>query len=432
MKRAVEWLQSVAASLVSILSGYGSWDSFVIIDNPDVHLSNLGSYCVRNRRLRRTPVPTFVFFLFCVQLLPFANLAAQSALARTESLDRFPSKSWQTLSSPEKYGWSKEKLAAAQAYANADSIHTSAVMVVQGGEVVDQWGDFDKKIDCYSIRKSLLSALYGIYSAEGVIDVNQTLEQLGIDDSPNPLTNEEKQARVVDLLRARSGVYHPVDFETESMQKSRPARGSHAQGTFWYYNNWDFNVLGTIFEKKTGMKIGDAFYQRIAKPIGMEDFQASDVFYFGGPLSIHPAYHFEITSRDMARFGLLYVRHGRWNGKQIVPEAWIERSSHANEMVKSDGADHGGYEYLWWVDYGGVHFPEVSLPGIYSARGNGAHYIFIIPTLDMVIVHRTDNDPPVKDAKTITEIANRALPASLNRAQFGHLVKLILDAQTSH
>ncbi|HSY98211.1 MAG TPA: serine hydrolase [Terriglobales bacterium] len=161
-------------------------------------------------------------------------------------------------------GWSKEKLAAAQAYANADSVHTSAVMVVQGGEVADQWGDFDKKIDCYSIRKSLLSALYGIYSAEGIIDVNQTLEQLGIDDSPDPLTKEEKQARVVDLLRARSGVYHKVDFETECMQKSRPARGSHPPGTFWYYNNWDFNVLGTIFEKKTGMKIGDAFYQLIS------------------------------------------------------------------------------------------------------------------------------------------------------------------------
>ena len=305
-------------------------------------------------------------------------------------------------------------------------------MVIQGGEVVDQWGDFDKKIDSYSVRKSLISALYGIYSAEGVIDINQTLEQLGIDDSPDPLTKEEKQARVVDLLRARSGVYHVVDFETESMKKERPARGSHAPGTYWYYNNWDFNVLGTIFEKKTGLKIGDAFYQRIAKPIGMQDFQPSDVFYFGGPFSIHPAYHFEITARDMARFGLLYLRHGRWNGKQIVPEAWVEKSSHANEMVQTDGMDRGGYEYLWWVDYGGVHFPEVSLPGIYSARGNGAHFIFIIPTLDMVIVHRTDNDPPVKDAKTITEVANRAAPVGEYRAQFGHLVKLILDAQTSH
>src|SRR5580658_8855869 len=382
--------------------------------------------------MRHSPARSLICLFCCLSIVLFADAGGQSGLVQSKSEGTFPGKSWQPLSSSEKAKWSAGKLAAAQAYANADSIHTSAVMVVQGGEVVDQWGDFDKKIDCYSIRKSLLSALYGIYSAEGVIDVNQTLEQLGIDDSPDPLMKEEKQARVVDLLRARSGVYHKVDFETESMQKSRPPRGSHAPGTFWYYNNWDFNVLGTIFEKKTGMKIGDAFYQRIAKPIGMEDFQPSDVFYFGGPLSIHPAYHFEITARDMARFGLLYLRHGRWNGKQIVPEAWIEKSSHASEMVKSDGADHGGYEYLWWVDYGGVHFPEVSLPGIYSARGNGAHYIFIIPTLDMVIVHRTDSDPPVKDAKTITEIANRASPASVNRAQFGHLVKLILDAQTSH
>lgn len=304
-------------------------------------------------------------------------------------------------------------------------------MIVQGGKVVGQWGDIDKKITSYSVRKSLLSALYGIYSAEGVIDINQTLEQLGIDDSPDPLTKEEKQSRIVDLLRARSGVYHPAYMETESMKKNRPARGSHAPGTFWYYNNWDFNVLGTIFEKKTGLKIGEAFYQRIAKPIGMQDFQPDDVYYIGGPISVHPGYPFEITARDLARFGLLYLQHGRWNNKQIVPEAWVEKSSHANEVVKANGVDVGGYEYLWWVDYGGVHFPEVSLPGIFSARGAGAHFLFILPTLDLVIVHRTDNEPPVKDAKTIEEMANRGSIAE-DRAQFGHLMKLILDAQTGH
>ena len=188
--------------------------------------------------------------------------------------------------------------------------------------------------------------------------------------------------------------------------------------------------MGAIFEKKTGLKIGDAFYRRIAKPIGMQDFRPDDVYYFGGPFSIYPAYHFEVTARDMARFGLLYVRHGRWNGKQIVPAEWVEKISHTNEMVKANGVDVGGDEYLWWVDYGGVHFPEASLPGIFSARGAGAHYIFIIPTLDMVIVHRTDNDPPVKDARTITEVVNRS-SVSEDRAQFGHLVRLILDARTS-
>ena len=377
----------------------------------------------------RSPFRFLIVLSFCALFVLLADARGQSGAAQTKAQDSFPGKSWGHISSLEKAGWSKEKLAAAHEYSNADSIHTSAVMIVRGGEVVDEWGDVDKKIDSYSVRKSLLSALIGIYSSEGVIDINQTLEQLGIDDSPDPLTREEKQARIVDLLRARSGVYHLVDFETASMMKSRPARGSHAPGTFWYYNNWDFNVLGTIFEKKTGLKIGEAFYQRIAKPIGMQDFQPSDVFYFGGPASIHPTYHFEITARDMARFGLLYLRHGRWNKKQIVPEAWVEKSSHASEMVKANGTDIGGYEYLWWVDYGGAHFPEVSMPGIFSARGAGAHYLFIIPTLDLVIVHRTDNDPPVRDAKTIAEIANRG-SISTDRAEFGHLLKLILDAQS--
>jgi CubicO group peptidase (beta-lactamase class C family) len=136
-----------------------------------------------------------------------------------------------------------------------------------------------------------------------------------------------------------------------------------------------------------------------------------------------------MTARDLARFGLLYLRHGHWNRKQIVPQAWGEKSSHANEMVKSNGVDVGGYEYLWWVDYGGAHFQEVSLPGIFSARGAGAHFLFIIPTLDLVIVHRTDNDPPVRDAKTIAQVANRD-SISLDRAEFGHLLRLILDART--
>ena len=316
-------------------------------------------------------------FLLCISLVVASTVVGQSAPGSTKSPDVFPGASWQRITAPEKAGWSKEKLAAARQFAETDSIHSTAVMIVQGGEVVDQWGDFDKKIDAYSVRKSLISALYGIYSSEGVIDINETLERLGIDDSPDPLTKEEKQARIVDLLRARSGVYHLVDFETASMTKNRPTRGSHAPGTFWYYNNWDFNVLGTIFEKKTGLKIGQAFYERIAKPIGMQDFQPNDVCYFGGPASIHPTYHFEITARDLARFGLLYLHHGRWNGKQIVPEAWVEKSSHASEMISSNGVNLGGYEYLWWIDYGGVHFPEISLPGIYSARGAGAHYLFI-------------------------------------------------------
>lgn len=78
------------------------------------------------------------------------------------------------------------------------------------------------------------------------------------------------------------------------MIDARPGRGSHTPGTFFYYNNWDFNVLGTIFEQTTGKRIFDTFYEEIAQPIGMEDFSPIDCTYvFNRTMSEHPVYFFE-------------------------------------------------------------------------------------------------------------------------------------------
>jgi len=330
------------------------------------------------------------------------------------------------MKNPAKRGWSPEKLKAALDFAKASG--SSAIVIVQDGLVVDQFGDIDKKISSYSVRKSLISALYGIYSAEGVIDVNQTLEQLGIDENPPGLTKEEKQARIVDLLRARSGVYHPVDFETQYMIKIRPQRGSHPPGTFWYYNNWDFNVLGTILERKTGLSIGEAFYRRIALRIGMQDFRPEDVYYMDGPISMHRAYHFEITARDLARFGLLYLRKGRWGNNQIIPEAWVEKNNHADEMIRWHDVDAGGYEYLWWLEYHGASLYGPGLPaGTYIASGAGVHIVMVIPSLKLVIVSRVDNDPPQKDPKTVIAAAEHTL---VSTAKMGEIVSMILAAQS--
>ena len=159
----------------------------------------------------------------------------------------------------------------------------------------------------------------------------------------------------------------------------------------------------------------------------MEDFQPGDLFYFGGPLSNYPAYHFDSSARDMARFGLLYLRHGRWNSKQIVPEAWVEKSTHGVEMLKDEHFGEGDYEYLWWVEYGGGLLYDGALPGEFFAMGANGHFILVIPTLDLVIVNRTDSDPPARDAKTIFEWTSKV---PLGRKEFGHLVQLILDSRT--
>jgi reactive intermediate/imine deaminase len=323
----------------------------------------------------------------------------------------YPGRQWQRYASPEDAGWSSARLREAWDYAK--TIKTAAVMVVAGGRVVDEWGETSTRYNIHSIRKSLLSALYGIHVQDGEIDLSKTLADLGIDDNAPSLTAIEKTATLRDVIEARSGVYHPALYETASMAAARPARGSHAPGTFWYYNNWDFNVLGTIFERLTRTNLFREFKARIADPIGMEDFRLDDVQYVSGADSVYPAYPFRLTARDMARFGLLFLRNGRWEWRQIVPEHWIKDSV----TSYSDAGESGGYGYMWWVAANGKHLPGVDLPdGSYSARGAGGHYILVVPRYDVVIVHRVN-----------TDIQGQ----SVSGKEFGELVKRILAARTA-
>jgi hypothetical protein len=109
-------------------------------------------------------------------------------------------------------------------------------MVVYNGNVLLSKGDITRRFDCHSMRKSLISALYGIYSFQGKIDIHKTLKELGIDDTVK-LTEQEQSATIQDLLKARSGVYIPALGEDQGMKDYRPARGSHPANTFFYYNN---------------------------------------------------------------------------------------------------------------------------------------------------------------------------------------------------
>ena len=254
-------------------------------------------------------------------------------------------------------------------------------MAVHGDQVISAFGDTAHKVNVRSVRKSLLSALYGILIAEGRINPASTLAELGVDDQPG-LTEGENGATVRDLLMARSGIYHPAAYETPDMRRKRPARGSHAPGSFWYYNNWDFNALGSIFRRKGGEDIFESFERRIARPIGMEDFAAKDCRYHREASSIHEAYLFEISARDLARFGLLFANGGRWNGKQIVPETWVRESTTAYSQTDRPGR---GYGYLWWT-----LAPEQAGAATMLASGFGGQQVAVVPSKKLVLVETVD------------------------------------------
>jgi CubicO group peptidase (beta-lactamase class C family) len=340
------------------------------------------------------------------RLLAFVLLGlAMDAYCQSTSV---PGEGWQQLRSPEQAGWTAQKLGRIKEY--IEEIGSTSAMIVQHGVVVAAWGDVEHKSNLHSSRKSLLNSLIGIAVAEGKINPDDTLAKLGIDDNKPPLTAEEKQATVRELLEARSGVYHPAVYETKGMEEAKPPRGSHAHGTFWYYNNWDFNALGFIYEKATGEKIFDSFYRRIAQPIGMQDFKPRDGEYIRSSDSLFPAYVFDMSARDFARFALLFLHGGNWNGAQVVPWEWVKAST----KPYSD-TDSGGYGYLWWTgDSASGGAQQIAFPkGSFWAEGHLGQYAVVVPSLDLVVVNRVDE---------------RKTKRVVHKMEMAQLVRMVVDA----
>jgi CubicO group peptidase (beta-lactamase class C family) len=303
----------------------------------------------------------------------------------------FPAKEW-AQTAPEAAGWNIERTQQATAYAK--DIGATSVLFIQHGAVVVQSGDIASRTELHSCRKSFLSALIGNAVARGQIHLDDTLATLGIDDYSPSLTPEEKQATVRMLLQARSGIYHVAAYETTGMEAKRPDRGSHPPGTFWYYNNWDFNALGGIYRKATGHSIYQALADEIAAPIGMQDFRDKDGHDITIPESRFPAYTMRMSARDFARFALLYLHGGNWDGKQVVPADWVAESTHPWSDSES-----GGYGYLWWTGNSatpGRHPEYVFPPGSFWLEGHLGQYAVVVPSRDLIVVVRVEGDRPAK------------------------------------
>jgi CubicO group peptidase (beta-lactamase class C family) len=305
----------------------------------------------------------------------------------------FPHGSWERIGDPEEVGYSAQGLDAVRAY--AETIPTTGLMVVVGGRVLFEYGDVEEISYLASVRKSILSMLYGNYVEKGVIDLEKTLEELGMDDVGGLLPIERK-ARVHDLITARSGVYHPASNPGDALADA-PPRGSQEPGTYMLYSNWDFNAAGGAFELMTGVDIFDALQSDLAEPLGFQDFQR-ELHQKGGDMerSLYPSYHMHLSTRDMARVGYLMLREGNWDGEQIIPAQWARTISSVvtpleemNPERMRDGSF--GYGYMWWI-FDGPRTEE-AFRGAYSGQGAYGQYITVLPALDMVVVHKTAVSP---------------------------------------
>jgi CubicO group peptidase (beta-lactamase class C family) len=181
---------------------------------------------------------------------------------------------WAEVESPGPAGFSSAGLEALTEF--LDTTDSAAFLAVSGGQVVYRHGQIGRAYASHSIRKSFLSALVGNAVDEGDITLTNRLLELSINDV-NSLSAQKQSATVGDLLKSRSGIYLPAAAVDPGTQ--RPTRDSVTPGSRYFYNNWDFNVMGTIYEQATGDGLYDRFEQEIAIPLGMEDFRVKDQFY---------------------------------------------------------------------------------------------------------------------------------------------------------
>jgi CubicO group peptidase (beta-lactamase class C family) len=247
--------------------------------------------------------------------------------ASAQSASDFPGKDWQ-LVKPESEGYSSAKLEALRAWLAAGS--TTAMVIVVHGHMIFRYGDTAKVSKIASVRKSILSILYGKYVENNTIDLNKTVEQLGLEEPGKPFLPDEKKATLEQLLAGRSGIYLLPGYEPpekDLIAASQPHRGSELPGMYFHYNDWDFNAAGTAFEKLTGKNIYDALDTDLAQPLGMQDFDRSLQKKIAHEGQVHPEYAMYLSTRDMARIGLLMLRGGNWAGKQLVPIDWVGRSA---------------------------------------------------------------------------------------------------------
>jgi CubicO group peptidase (beta-lactamase class C family) len=282
-------------------------------------------------------------------------------------------------SSPEAQGVSS---AAVLAFVEAvdqklDALHS--FMLLRRGHVVAEgwWAPYHAEAPhaLYSLSKSFTSTAVGLAIAEGKFSLDDPVLKFFPEDAPAEPSANLKAMRVSDLLRMSTGqqtepprtparpwtqnfLAHPVPFKP---------------GTHFLYNTSATYMLSAIVQKTTDQTLLDYFRPRLFEPLGIErpTWEASPQGISAG------GYGLSIRTEDIARFGQLYLQKGKWQGRQLVPAAWVEA---ATARQTSNGSNpqsdwDQGYGYQFWRCRHGAY------------RGDGAfgQFCIVLPEQDAVI-----------------------------------------------
>ncbi len=322
----------------------------------------------------------------------------------------FPAEEWQR-AAPEAQGLDSHRLNDALAHFRAHSggAGTDEMALVRNGYLIWQGPRVDAVHEIYSCTKTFTSTLLGLLVTDGVLAV----DDLAVKHLPSLDDNCPEYGRVQlsHLASMSSGYSCPggdgwAFYATDRarhqacvVQYTVPGPPDFVAGTSFRYYDPQVHLLGYILTKVAGAPLEQVFRTRVAEPIGMRHFAWSDYGERDGLVFNNPAGTpgenqggIRSSALDLARYGLLYLNQGTWNGKRILDPAFVARAT-TNQVPADTKTQHfdltGRYGFYWWTNGqradGTRPWPSAP-PGTYAAHGAGRNFIFAIPEWRMVIV----------------------------------------------
>jgi len=264
--------------------------------------------------------------------------------------------------------------------------HAFAFMVVHKGiPVVESYQpEYNSKTRflSWSMAKSFTNALAGIMVKEGKLDINRPV---GLSEWQN---DDRKNITINNLMQMQSGLKWNEDYgarsdvtvmlycENDFAKFTYDQPLAYPAGAKWYYSSGSVNVVNYLMRKEVG---SDQDYYRFAQTqlfnkIGMPDA----VFEVDASGTQVGSSYIYATARDYARFGMLYLNDGIFNGERILPEGWL------NYTTTPASDSNGKYGSLFWLNTS-KYYPSAP-EDMYSCNGHDGQQIFIIPSKDLVVV----------------------------------------------
>ena len=243
-----------------------------------------------------------------------------------------------------------------------------------------------------SVSKSVTSLVTGIAIGEGKLTTSTRI--LDLLPAYDTLVRGDERKRAVTighLLQMRSGInFHESPYAGSPLERLNTSRGdwtaialgepmNAAPGELWQYNSGGVIALAAGVQKAIGVRFVDYARQKLFAPIGI-----TSQFWYVSPFDSlpHTGGGLNLTAKDLARIGYLVLRHGNWNGAQVVPSSWIEESTRIHTSNPwSLGGYPTAYGYLWWLMPAG-NSGHVLITG----SGNLNQWLFVDPQNDLVVV----------------------------------------------